>query len=75
VLSSAIPYTFELEALRRLPTSTFGILMSLEPAFAALAGFLVLGQSLGARALAGMALVVAASVGATRRTREAPMAV
>jgi len=75
VLSSAIPYTFELEALRRLPTSTFGILMSLEPAFAALAGFLVLGQSLSARALAGMALVVAASVGVTRRAREVPLAV
>jgi inner membrane transporter RhtA len=75
LLSSAIPYTFELEALRRLPASTFGILMSLEPAVAALAGFLVLGQSLGARALAGVACVVAASVGATRRAREAPVAV
>jgi inner membrane transporter RhtA len=75
LLSSAIPYTFELEALRRLPPSTFGILMSLEPAVAALAGFVVLGQGLGARAVGGMALVVIASVGVTRRAREAPVAV
>ena len=51
--SSAIPYSFELEALRRIAAPTFGVLMSLEPAMAALAGFLVLGQSLDARALLG----------------------
>jgi inner membrane transporter RhtA len=73
LLSSAIPYTFELEALRRIAPSTFGVLMSLEPAVAALAGFVALGQELGARALLGMALVVAASAGATRRTRDAPV--
>src|SRR5205807_7331109 len=65
MLSSAIPYSFELEALRRIATSVFGVLMSLEPAMAALAGFVVLGQSLSARALAGIALVVIASVGAS----------
>jgi inner membrane transporter RhtA len=71
-LSSAIPYTFELEALRRIRPPVFGVLMSLEPAVAALAGLVVLGQSLGARALAGMALVVAASIGASRGARAAP---
>lgn len=75
MLSSAIPYSFEVEALRRIAPSVFGVLMSLEPAMAALAGAIVLGQGLGARALAGIALVVAASVGASRRTREPPVAV
>ena len=75
LLSSAIPYSCEIEALRRIRASVFGVLMSIEPAMAALAGFIVLGQSLGARTLLGMALVVVASVGAARRTREAPIAV
>ncbi len=74
VLSSVIPYSFELEALRRIRAPTFGVLMSLEPAVAALAGFLVLGQDLGARALLGIALVVIASVGASRSATEAPVA-
>ncbi len=74
VLSSAIPYTFELEALRRIAPSTFGVLMSLEPAVAALAGFIVLGQGLGARALAGIALVIAASLGAARSAPATPIA-
>jgi inner membrane transporter RhtA len=73
MLSSAIPYSLELEALRRIRPSVFGVLMSLEPAMAALAGFLILGQGLGARALLGMALVVAASVGASRHARQAPV--
>ena len=73
MLSSAIPYSLELEALRRIAASVFGVLMSLEPAMAAFAGFLVLGQGLGARALVGIALVIAASVGASRRARAAPV--
>src|SRR4051794_5675352 len=64
--SSVIPYSLETEALRRLPASTFGVLMSLEPAGAALAGLVILGQSLGARELVAMALVVTASVGSSR---------
>jgi inner membrane transporter RhtA len=64
--SSVIPYSLETEALRRLPAHVFGILMSLEPAVAALAGFLVLGQALGARELVAIALVVAATVGVSR---------
>jgi inner membrane transporter RhtA len=73
ILSSAIPYSFELEALRRIATNVFGVLMSLEPGVAALAGFIVLGQSLGAREIVGIALVVAASVGASRRAKAAPL--
>ena len=72
ILSSAIPFSFEMEALRRIATSLFGVLMSLEPAVAALAGFVILGQQLSARAVAGIALVVAASVGASLRGRQAP---
>jgi inner membrane transporter RhtA len=62
--SSVLPYSLELEALRRLPEAVFGVLMSLEPAVAALAGFVVLGQDLGARELVAIAMVVAASAGA-----------
>lgn len=64
--SSVIPYSLETEALRRMATSVFGVLMSLEPAVAALAGFLVLGQALDAVEVAAIGLVVAASVGITR---------
>jgi inner membrane transporter RhtA len=66
VASSVIPYTLETEALRRMPAHAFGVLMSLEPAVAALAGLLILGQELGWRELVAMALVVAASIGVTR---------
>ena len=72
VLSSAIPYTLELEALRRLPVGVFGVLMSLEPAVAALAGFVVLGEELAAREVAAILLVVAASAGAAYRATVAP---
>jgi inner membrane transporter RhtA len=72
ILSSAIPYTLELEALRRLPTGVFGVLMSLEPAVAALAGFVVLGQDLVAREVAAIVLVVIASAGAARGTSLVP---
>ncbi|MFV0135225.1 EamA family transporter [Streptomyces sp. HMX87] len=66
VLSSVLPYTLELLALRRLPASTFAVLMSLEPAIAATAGFLVLNQALTTAQAAAIALVVAASMGAVR---------
>jgi inner membrane transporter RhtA len=74
LLSSAIPYTLEVESLRRIAAPVFGVLMSLEPAVATLAGLIVLGQGMSARALIGVALVVAASVGASRRLREQPVA-
>ena len=72
ILSSAIPYSLELEALRRMPTGLFGVLMSLEPAVAALAGFILLGEELVAREIVAIALVVAASAGASRESRLAP---
>lgn len=62
LLSSAIPYSLELVALRRLAAGVFGVLLSLEPAVAALAGLVVLQQSLAPVQVVGMALVVAASV-------------
>jgi inner membrane transporter RhtA len=61
VLSSVLPYSLELIALRRLAAHVFGILLSLEPAVAALAGLLVLGQKLNPGQLLGMALVAGAS--------------
>jgi inner membrane transporter RhtA len=73
LLSSAIPYSFENEALRRIRPGVFGVLMSIEPAMAALAGFIALGQGLSTREVLGIALVVVASVGAARRAREAPV--
>jgi inner membrane transporter RhtA len=66
LLSSVLPYTLELLALRRLPASTFAVLMSLEPALAATAGFLILGQSLTTPQSIAIALVIAASMGAVR---------
>jgi inner membrane transporter RhtA len=64
VLSSAIPYSLELEALRRMSTGVLGVLMSIEPAMAALAGLVVLGEVLHAREVVAIALVVVASAGA-----------
>nr|WP_238452017.1 EamA family transporter [Micromonospora sp. 4G55] len=76
LLASVLPYTLELLALRRLATSTFAVLMSLGPALAALAGWLVLGQDLHLTEVLAIALVVAASIGAVRagtpRTAERP---
>lgn len=72
VLSSVVPYSLELLALRRLDTRVFGILLSLEPGVAALVGFVLLGQSLAGLQVAGMALVVSASVMVLASQREAP---
>lgn len=66
LVTSAAPYAFEYVALRRLPTRTYGVLASLGPALAALAGFLVLDQSLALVQLAAMAMVSVASVGVVR---------
>jgi len=71
MLSSAIPYSLELKALRTLSTTTFGVLMSLEPAVAALAGAIVLAQTVTLRDAVGIGLVVAASLG-TSLTSNAP---
>ncbi len=64
LLSSTIPYTLELVALRRLPSATFSILMSLSPAIATTAGFLILGQTFTGVAFLAIGLVIAASIGA-----------
>jgi inner membrane transporter RhtA len=66
LLSSVVPYSLELAALRSLAPSTFGILMSLEPAAAALAALLLLGEFLEPLQWCALGCVVAASVGATR---------
>jgi len=65
VLASVVPYTLELAALRRAPRRVFGILLSLEPAVAALAGLVLLGQPVPAVAAGAIALVILAGAGAT----------
>jgi inner membrane transporter RhtA len=80
VASSVLPYSLEIEALRRLRAAVFGVLMSLEPAVAALAGFVVLGQALGVTELTAIALVLVATAGAMvtparRRAAEPPATV
>jgi inner membrane transporter RhtA len=72
MLSSAIPYTLEMEALRRMPVGVFGVMMSIEPAVAALAGFIVLDEGLATRELVAILLVVAASAGAARNAHVPP---
>jgi inner membrane transporter RhtA len=72
ILSSAIPYTLEMEALRRMPAGVFGVLMSTEPAVAALAGFILLDEGLATRELVAILLVVAASAGAARNAHVPP---
>lgn len=69
VLSSIIPYSLELVALRRISAASFGLLMSLEPAVAALVGVLLLGQALRAVTAVAIAMVVAASAGTTLADR------
>ncbi len=75
LLSSAIPYTLEIIALRGLPARTFGILMSLEPAVAALLGVVVLHELLSTRQWVAVALIIAASTGATLTSRRPAPAV
>jgi inner membrane transporter RhtA len=75
VLSSALPFTLEMRALRALPGGTFSILMSLEPAVAAFCGLVLLGEHLTKAQWAAVGLVVAASVGAAMTARQAPLPV
>jgi inner membrane transporter RhtA len=70
LLSSIIPYSLEMEALRRIPPRIFGIWMSLEPAVAALVGLVLLGQSLAAREWLAIGCVMAACAGAARGARD-----
>ncbi|MEV0083088.1 DMT family transporter [Saccharopolyspora sp. NPDC050642] len=69
LMSSVVPYSLELEALRRMPPRVFGVLMSLEPAVAALAGLLVLGEMLGGWQWVAIGCVVVASVGSVGATK------
>lgn len=66
VLQAILPYALELTALRHLPTRVFGVLMSLQPAGAALAGRLILGQHLGPAPITALVLVTVAGIGITR---------
>ena len=70
LLSSVVPYGLELSALRRMPTRVFGILMSLEPAGAALSGLVLLDQRLHVREVAALVMVSAASAGVTLARRD-----
>ncbi|TWP48151.1 EamA family transporter [Lentzea tibetensis] len=69
LMSSVVPYSLELEALRKIPPRVFGILMSMEPAVAALAGLVLLGEQLRPLQWVAVCCVVIASVGATRSAR------
>ena len=70
LLSSIVPYSVELEALRRVPARVFGIWMSLEPAVAALVGLVLLGQALSVREWLAIGCVMVACAGAARSARE-----
>lgn len=69
ILSSALPYSLEMAALRQLPVKVFGVLMSLEPAVASCIGLLILGEQLSLRMVVAIALVSLASVGSTLQSR------
>lgn len=72
-LSSVVPYALELVVLRRLPTRVFGVLMSLQPAAAAIAGRLILHQRLGPVPITALVLVTVAGFGVTRRAAREPI--
>ena len=74
-LSSALPYSLEMVAMARLPQRTFGILMSVEPAIAALFGLVMLGETLTTLQCIAIACVIAASLGSVTgiRANEAPL--
>ena len=69
LLSTALPYSLELEALRRVPSGTYGVLLSLQPATAVVVGFIGLNQDLTPTELAAVGLIVVASAGALKNTR------
>lgn len=69
LLSTALPYSLEMIALTRLPTRTFGTLMSMEPALAALSGMFFLGETLNFQQVAALMCIVIASIGSTLTLR------
>jgi len=72
ILSSAVPFSLELEAMRRLPSNVFGVMMSIEPAVAAMVGFLLLDQGVVPTEIVAIGLVIAASAGAIWSSSNAP---
>ena len=70
ILTPLVPYILEMMSLRRLSPATFGILMSVEPAVGALAGYLILQEALSLQQIAGIALVICAGAGAVISARE-----
>ena len=74
LLSSLIPYSLEIIALRRLPAARFGLLMCLQPAVATLAGVIVLGESINLVLVIALLMVVAASIGTTLASPRPPLA-
>jgi inner membrane transporter RhtA len=70
LLSSAIPYSIEMMALRRIPAKTFGIFMSLEPALAACSGFVILGERLTSLQWSAILSVIVASTGSSMTSRQ-----
>jgi inner membrane transporter RhtA len=72
LMASIVPYSLEFAAMRRLPRRAFGILLSLEPAVATFAGWLVLGQRVGLLALAAIVAVILASAGSTLTAAQRP---
>lgn len=71
ILSSALPYSLEMRALKNMPTKTFGILMSLEPAIATLMGFLFLKEYLNITQWIAIACIMVASAGTTFTAKSA----
>jgi inner membrane transporter RhtA len=74
LFSSAIPYSLEIAVLDRIPASTFGVLMSIEPAVAAVVGFIALGEALSVPEIGAIAMVVIASAGASLSARSLSVA-
>lgn len=74
ILSSAIPYSLEMSVLKKMPAETFGILMSLEPAIAALAGFFILSEKLSTTQWTAIGCIIVASAGSAMTSKEKTVA-
>ena len=74
LLSTTIPFTFEFQALKKLPARTYGVLVSVEPAVAAIVGALFLGENIGTQGMIAVACVVVAAIGITVSDRRKPPA-
>jgi inner membrane transporter RhtA len=72
ILSTALPYALDMVALTRLPASTFGVLMSLDPAIGALCGWVILDEQLTALQWLAIVLIILASAGSASTIQSAP---